>query len=476
MAQGKTILLVDEDASYKDLLWEALNVKYRVIEAVTCDEVLLLVAESSPDLIIIDVDISGQCGVELCQNLKEEVATSDIPILLVTTATQSRDFILGLQAGANDYITKPMCLPAVLARIESHLRSQSDYAELEQNDLLMLLEVSETISVTRSPNAILRLIVNKISNAFDVERCSVISFSNDGDLVVKASSDLDKNREINLDMSRYPEIAEAVETRQTVIINDIKNHPMMVPVREHITGLNYNSVIVIPLIKKESVIGTFFLRTASREKNWASARICKLCQLMANIAANALENATLFESIKTAQEHFEEMSIRDDLTRIYNRRHFFNRLKEEFSRSVRYAEPLSLIFFDIDKFKDVNDNYGHTAGDQILRQVGTLLTNIARKSDLPARYGGDEFVMMLPNTEADGAYELAGRVASVIQNYAFAEIDNRSITVSMGVSSCIDDQPGSFEELIKMADDAMYRSKEQGPGYISVADVETFVR
>ncbi len=138
-------------------------------------------------------------------------------------------------------------------------------------------------------------------------------------------------------------------------------------------GLDYNSIVVVPIIKKENVIGTFFLRTASPLKDGITDRIFKLCQLVVNISASALENAILFESMKTAQEFFKEMSIRDGLTKLYNHRHFYNRLEEEFSRALRYESPLSLVFLDIDGFKRVNDTYGHSNGDKVLKQIGDFI-------------------------------------------------------------------------------------------------------
>ncbi len=457
----KSILIVEGDLSNCDVLKRALDTNYQVIDLRCCAEAFSFVNENAPDMIIIDLDISGKRGVNLCEQLKENRKTCDIPVILITTATKNEDFILGLQVGANDYIKKPLCLPSVISRIEAHLREKDDYVELEKKDLRMLLELSETISVTRSPNAILRLIVNKISNVLDVERCSVISFDEGEKLAVKASSDLEKNREIELDINKYPEIRKAIESRKTVTINDFKNDPLMFSVKPFIKDLDFNSVIVIPLIKKENVIGTFLFRTTSREKDWASARVCKLCQLVANIAANALENATLFESVRTAQEYFEELSIRDDLTKIFNRRHFYSRLKAEFSRSSRHKEPLSLIFFDIDNFKQINDTYGHTVGDKILMTVGSLLKEASRESDLPARYGGDEFVIMLPNTDTKGVAYLADRIASKIQNYKFDELDKQFIKISTGVSTYSNENICFFDELIALADESMYQSKTQ---------------
>lgn len=466
MSDRKKILIVDEELSYRELLREALGGNYRVIDTGSCSEAAHLASLNTPDLIIVDVEVSGRKGVELCEALKQEPETRDIPVILITSLAKKDDIILGLQVGASDYIIKPMCLPEVLARIESHLRTQEDYAELEHKDLLMLLELSETMSVTRSPNAILQLIVNKMSKIIDVARCSIISVTDGRKVSVKASSDLDNNTEIKLDLNKYPEIRKAIETKQAVAINDIRNDPVMASVREHIQSLEYNSIIVIPLIKKESVIGTFFLRTVSYEKGWISERIYKLSQLVANIAANALENAILFESVKTAQEYFEEMSIRDDLTKLFNRRHFYNRLEEEFSRAARHNHPLSLLFIDVDDFKQINDTYGHAIGDSALREIGGLLKGAARGSDLPARCGGDEFAMILPNTNGAGAVELAARISKTIHAKKIEGMDNQTLSTSMGCATFVDNNVPSSDALVKLADDAMYQSKAQGKGRV----------
>lgn len=469
MNRRKKILIVDEELSYRELLKDALRDHYDVIDTGNSDEALHLAGLNMPELIIIDVEMSGRKGIELCAALKEDPETRDVPVLMLTSLTRKEDIILGLQAGASDYITKPMCLPEVAARIESHLRTQDYYAELEHKDLLMLLEISETISVTRNPNAILQLIVKKMSKIIDLARCSIISVGEGKKIVVKASNDLEDYQEIQLDICRYPEIRESIETKKSVIINDIKTNPLMASVLTHIQSLDYNSVIVIPLIKKESVIGTFFLRTVFRNRGEISDRVYKLCQLVSNIAANALENAILFESMKTAQEYFEEMAIRDDLTKLYNRRNFYHRFKEEFSRAERYNTELSLIFFDVDDFKRINDGFGHSQGDRVLMQIGRLLRDAARESDVPARFGGDEFAMILPNTTAQGALELANRICAEIQDYNFAELREAKVSISVGISTRANNNITSFDELIGLADKAMYQAKAQGKGQVSQA-------
>lgn len=462
----KKILIVDEEASYRELLREAFRDNFDVIETECCKEAFSLVNLNMPELIIVDLDMPDNKGVLLCEELKEDSDTREIPVIVMTSLTQKDDILQGLEAGASDYITKPFSIPEVLARVESHLRTQDFYDELEHKDLLMLLELSETISVTRNPNAILRLIVRKMSKIIDVDRCSIISFSKER-LIVKASNDLEKGREIKLDINRYPELRASIETKKDVIINDIKTNPLMASVRAYTKSLDYNSIVVIPLLKRESVIGTFLLRTVSSGKGGVSERVYKLCHLVANIAATALENATLYESMKNAQEYLEEISIRDDLTKLYNRRHFYRKLRNEFSRVERYGEDLSLVFFDIDDFKKINDTYGHAQGDKLLVQIGSLLKNLSRECDLPARVGGDEFAMLLPSTNKSGALNLAQRIFKTIQGQKIEGLDNELISISVGVSNCIDNKVKSAEELVKLSDDAMYQSKTNGKGQVS---------
>ncbi len=469
MKTGLKILVVDDELFFRSVLRDALKGQYDIIEGENGEEAISLAKAQKPNLIIMDVEMPIKDGIDACRALKESAETRKIPIILFTSLAKKEDIARGLKVGADDYITKPMCLPEILARVGAHLRPKEYYADLEQRDLILLLELAENISAIRNPMTILHLIVDRMSDMIDNARCSIVSIKDDGVPYVKASSDLEIYEEIKLELCNYPEISKALDTKQPVIINDIKNDPLMDSVRAQIEGLNFNSIVVIPVIKKESVIGTFLLRMATPLPDGVTKRIHKLCQLVANLSANALETAILFETMQTAQEYFEEMSIRDGLTKLYNHQHFYSCLEKEFSRASRYQTPLSLVFFDIDNFKRINDNYGHTQGDTVLREIGKLTKGVARLSDVPARYGGEEFAVVLPNTNSAGALVVATRLGSIIREHQFECLDGEQVTISTGTSSFTGNSVQSCDQLVQLADKAMYKAKLLGKDRISQA-------
>jgi two-component system cell cycle response regulator len=163
------------------------------------------------------------------------------------------------------------------------------------------------------------------------------------------------------------------------------------------------------------------------------------------------------------------MTIRDGLTTLYNHQHFYTRIEEEFSRATRYGTPLSCLFFDIDNFKNVNDQYGHVCGDEVLRQIGRMLTNLIRESDIAARYGGEEFVILLPNASAEGALDLSERLRAAIGEIDVSQMDGKNITVSIGIATYVGGNMQSYEQLIRLADKAMYQSKNAGKNRVTVS-------
>ncbi len=173
-------------------------------------------------------------------------------------------------------------------------------------------------------------------------------------------------------------------------------------------------------------------------------------------AALTIDNAKLFAKV-------EEMALRDTLTGLYNRRYFLQILEYELNRSKRYRQPLSLIFLDIDHFKSINDTYGHSMGDQFLKQISQKLSSLFRTTDLVARYAGDEFVVILPSTPKEGAMILAQRIQQILGNY---QMMVRGRTLQTSVSIGVDTYEGAegirSMGFIDRADKAMYEAKANG--------------
>ena len=188
----------------------------------------------------------------------------------------------------------------------------------------------------------------------------------------------------------------------------------------------------------------------------------------------ARSSARTGETVKylgAIHDRLTELSITDELTGLYNRRYFFHALEEEIKRAQRYKLPLSLVMADIDHFKKVNDTYGHLVGDQVLRKIAQLMGDSFRKTDIVARYGGEELVSIATVTPLEGATVLAERFREKVFNYPFATDDEGScfqVAISLGVTSLGDPFQGEKELLIK-ADKAMYEAKAQGGNKVCVA-------
>jgi len=182
---------------------------------------------------------------------------------------------------------------------------------------------------------------------------------------------------------------------------------------------------------------------------------CHLLEMLASYAAIALENHRLFKEVKS-------LAITDSLTEINNRRQLFALGQREFSRAARFGRPLSVVMIDIDHFKKVNDTFGHAAGDRVLRHLAQVLKQNVREIDVLGRYGGEEFVVVLPETELSVAYSMADRVRRKVFNaFSTPEFEDMQISVSIGVAEMRPDTP-DLAAVIERADQALYQAKGSG--------------
>jgi diguanylate cyclase (GGDEF)-like protein len=252
------------------------------------------------------------------------------------------------------------------------------------------------------------------------------------------------------------------QTGKPTIVNDTSRDPRFTRRFDSETKFQTRSILCAPLISRGRTIGVVEIINRLGNGRFTQADLEILLTLVEPCAI-AIENAILFQ--KT-----EQLTITDDLTKLFNSRYLNLYIGREIKRCKRHGIPLSVIFLDLDGFKGVNDQYGHLAGSRTLAEVGAILAEAVRESDILARYGGDEFVVVLPETPPSGALVIAERIRKSIEAHSFLEAQGlrARISASFGIAS-YPDHALTPEGLIQKADQAMYRVKEKDKNGIEVA-------
>ncbi len=411
------------------------------------------------------------CIVDVDALPKLKPSAMDCPVLLaVIPRSPAAGIRKAVRHGVENYLIGPLQEEDLDFKIKVALERKRTLELLKDRTGLLqtIVDLTSLVTSTLDPQAILYLIVKKISEVIPVTRCSIIRVDNKAERAdVVATFEDPKLGRIRLDLNRYPEIRRALTSKKTVVVRDVTTDPIMEKVRDIIFPLGIRSIVVIPIVFREEIIGTLFLRT-SRAGYAFSEHEIRLCSAIANASANALHNAFLFERMEDERTRLEKLAITDYLTGVYNIRYFYHRIKEEFSRAQRYTLPLSCLMLDIDLFKGINDKYGHRTGDNILREFAQLLKRYTRKSDVLARYGGEEFIMLLPQTSESGAMAKAETMRAYVEKYRFRELKRtRLLTVSIGVSTYPNNGIRDMEDLISFADNALYMAKTEGRNRVS---------
>jgi len=250
---------------------------------------------------------------------------------------------------------------------------------------------------------------------------------------------------------------------QPLLVPDVNQDPRFLRKIDKISHFSTESIIAVPMKIKDKVLGVVELINKN-ELNPLNKRDLEILTTVADYAAIALENSRNYQRI-------HELTITDDITGLYNSRHLHQIIKNEIDRFERYQNAFSIIFFDLDFFKRVNDNYGHLIGSQMLSKVAKVILKTIRKVDLAVRYGGDEFVVVLPHTNKKQAHVVAKRLRNAINSevYFAEEGFNIRITASFGVATFGDDAM-SKDALLRAVDEAMYRVKNTYRDGIALAD------
>jgi diguanylate cyclase (GGDEF)-like protein len=225
------------------------------------------------------------------------------------------------------------------------------------------------------------------------------------------------------------------------------------------SGVEVGSFLSAPLIVQGELIGVLNL-SHSKQKAFNEEHM-RLLVLAAGQAASVIQRLLMYE-------HMKRLAITDDLTGLWNRRHFMQHLQDEVDRGRRYDQPFSLAMIDIDHFKQINDAHGHVVGDRVLADMGRLLRKLGRSSDLICRYGGEEFMVLMPMADKDHAAMAAERLRVAICDHIFPR--RKKLTVSIGVASFPTDG-GNAADLLKRVDAALYEAKRDGRNRVAAASV-----
>lgn len=397
------------------------------------------------DFLVRAPEISDDELGELSRNFNKMLA--HITTLTATKIQTEQDLL---------YAQRELKLKSKLSEQSKVIEESNKTLEALVRDLSLLYEIGQGVNSTIELEELYNVITEVLQQRLRLDKFAILLKDEIGEfLQVKAAYGFVENDHI-LDMSfRSGEgvTGEAVANGDTIYIRDtIKESRFL-----HYKGerIFEGSFLSIPLIFKKEVLGV--LNFHKPEVDGFSEEEQRMLKLVANQIALAIENARLYTKAR-------DLSVKDELTGLYNRRHFQTVLQIEWKRAVRFHRPLSLLMVDVDHFKKYNDTFGHLQGDKVLKEMAQLLKKSIREIDTIARFGGEEFIILLPDTDKKGALAVGEKLRKIVEVHRFIDTGTTnisSITISAGVSSYPDDVR-DLDDLIDHADIALYDAKDAG--------------
>jgi len=444
------VLVVDDVPANVKLLEARLSAEYfDVATAMSGREALAICEKAECDIVLLDVMMPDMDGFEVCRRIKSNPCTHHIPVVMVTALDHPSDRVRGLDAGADDFLTKPVSDVVLIARVRSLAR-----LKMMTDELRMRALTSREIGI-RSPDS------EAIADAGRAGRILIVDD--------RASS--------------YERLAGLLAAEHTVEVEPNPNEALF-----HAAEGNFDLLIVsLALEDYDALRLCSQVRSLERTRNVPLLALCDVDDnarmirgleigvndyLMRPIDKNELQarvrtqirKKRYTERLRDNVQQSIEMAITDALTGLYNRRYMESHLTTLVEQAALRGKPLTALVLDIDHFKAINDTYGRDAGDDVLREFATRVRKSIRGIDLACRYGGEEFVIVMPETDMAVATIVAERLRRRIASEPFSIQQGAraiEVTISIGIAT-LDAAADSAAAILKRADQALYRAKRDG--------------
>ncbi|MBN2897105.1 MAG: diguanylate cyclase [Campylobacterales bacterium] len=402
------ILIVDDEPINITLLAELLRERYQIRVAPSGVKALESIQKKRPDLILLDIHMSDMDGYEVAKRLRSETHTAAIPFIFLTAKGESEAIRRGFELGAVDYITKPFNKEELLVRIDNHLKTQKLQSDLSK----ALFESRRRLGIIDRYIAYIKTDTQGIILEASERYCHYAHCTKE--MLIGH----------NINVLRHTQTPKTLYEQLWAHLQEGREFSCEIENRNFEEGTNWYSVTISPEYQESGILGGYIA----------------------------------FYELIDEKKTIERLSQTDALTGLYNRLKLDTLIQEEHARALRYGFALSILLIDIDHFKKINDRYGHQSGDRVLVEVSALMQDATRRSDAPGRWGGEEFLIVLPHTDAAQATVLAEKLRRRIEQHDFGMVGTQS--VSIGVSQLTEAM--SIEALFRSADEALYRAKSEG--------------
>ncbi len=442
------VVVVDDDRLNREIARDALGASARVVVCPSGEAALEELRREPADLVLSDLTMPGISGTALLERLRREHPDTDFVLLTANASVESA--VAALRMGAADYLVKPVQPEELALVVERILARRRLLAENERlREALRVAESCRTLLRCLDPGEVYAVALDLLLHALPCERGLAVfrrtSFPHSHGVAFRGFDEPQARQLRRLLVVEKPLDVEAVGGG---VVAEGRVHDAL-----RAAGVAVARTLVVPLQGRESEAGALWLLEGRRR---LGPDDLERAALIASHAAVALQNAERYHRAK-------ERAFIDDVTEVYNARFLLQATDREVQRAERYDKPLCVLFLDLDRFKNVNDRHGHLVGSQVLRRLSQVLKECIRQVDTLARYGGDEFTILLADTGVEVGLQIAERIRCTVADTLFEGGAGEPIrlTISIGVSAYPDhgrDRTG----LLDTADKAMYRAKSLG--------------